>query len=65
MKEFQPENAAQLERELARVMELISAGTIDDIDDLDPSDLALLIRRHGTQEEVERLIDRFTGPPDA
>lgn len=64
MKEFKPEDAAQLDRELARVMELISTGSIEDIDDLDPADLALLIRRHGTQEEVERLIDQFSGPPE-
>lgn len=64
MKEIQPEDRERDALELERVLELIAAGTIDDVDDLDPEDLTLLLRHYGSQEEVERLIDRQSGPPE-
>jgi hypothetical protein len=64
MKKIQPEDRERQELELERIMELISAGTIEDIDDLDPEDLALMVSHHGSQEEVERIIDQFSGPPE-
>lgn len=64
MKQIEPEDRERHALELERIMELISTGAIEDIDDLDPADLAFLVRHHGSQEEVERLIDQFSGPAE-
>ena len=65
MKELEPEDKDPKDRELERIWDEISAGTIEDVDELDPGDLQLLLRHHGSQEEVDKLFDRLKGPSES
>ncbi len=42
---------------LEQLLDRIRAGTLTDIDELEPHDLDLLIRHCGNQDEVEALLD--------
>lgn len=49
------------QRELESLLDRISAGTIEDIDELPPQDVELLRRYFGNEEPLQDLLDRLRG----
>src|SRR5690606_37477410 len=52
------------QRELESLLDRISTGSIEDVDELQPQDIELLRRVYGDGEELQDLFDRLRGDVD-
>lgn len=48
-------------RALENLLERIEAGTIEDVDELDPRDIELLRRYYANEDDLQALFDRLRG----
>jgi hypothetical protein len=55
------EQTDRAQRELESLLDRIQAGTIEDVDELQPHDLELLRRYYGDDEPLQDLLDRLRG----